>query len=65
MKPYFLYVHRDDRTASDLHIQMFKDDGDAVERAAAMLGEQPQRMHIEVWDGDRPVAEVDRVGPPH
>ena len=64
MKPYFFYVRRDDRSASDLHIMMFENDGQAREEAAVLLGEQPQRVHVEVWDGDRAVGEVDRPGVP-
>ena len=62
MKAYMFYVNRADRTVSDLHIRMCADDASARAHAEALLGQQPRRTVVEICDGDRNVATLDRPG---
>ena len=60
MKSYLFYVARDDRQVADLHIAMCPDDEAALVKAEALLTDGRGRLQVEIREGERLVATVDR-----
>ncbi len=60
LKTYFIYVHDDRYAAPTLDVVIAADDAAAAALARQRLAASAHYRRIEVFDGDRPVGEIDR-----